>query len=43
MEFKDNEGDIKMIIGKRGSKRYKIIAGAGLTPIQIFSMVIVQV
>lgn len=43
MEFKNNKGDINLIIGKKGSKRYKIISAPGLTPIQIFSMVIVQI
>ena len=43
MEFKNQKGNINVVIGKRGSKRYKIIVGPGLTPIQIFSMLIVQV
>lgn len=43
MEFKNHKGNINVVIGKRGSKRYKIIVGPGLTPIQIFSMLIVQV
>ena len=43
MEFKNNLGEVKLIIGKKGSKRYKIVAGEGLTPVQIFGMVIVQI
>ena len=43
MEFKNYHGDTKLIIGKKGSKRYKIIAGSGLSPIQVFALLIVQV
>ena len=43
MEFKSYSGDTKLVIGKKGSKRYKVIAGPGLSPIQIFATLIVQV
>lgn len=43
MEFKDIRGEMKLIIGKKASKRYKLIVAPGLTPIQVFSMLIVQV
>ena len=43
MEFKNFQGDVKLIIGKRASKRYKLIAAPGLSPIQIFALLIVQV
>ncbi len=43
MEFKDYKGEVKLMIGKKGSKRYTVISGPGLTPVQIFSMLIVQV
>ena len=43
MEFKDYNGEVKLMIGKKGSKRYTVISGPGLTPVQIFSMLIVQV
>jgi len=43
MEFKDHQGDIRLMIGKKASKRYKIVSAPGLSPIQIFALLIVQV
>ena len=43
MEFKNSKGNLKVIVGKKASKRYKIIVGPGLTPVQIFALVIAQV
>ncbi len=43
MEFKNSLGNMQVIIGKRESKKYKIIAGPGLTPAQIFGLSIVQI
>ena len=43
MEFKSSQGEMKVIIGKRASKRYKIIAAPGLSPVQIFALTIVQI
>lgn len=43
MEFKDGQGNFRVVIGKRGSKRYKIIVGPGLSPAQVFALAIVQI
>jgi hypothetical protein len=43
MEFRGREGELKVVIGKKGSKRYSIIAGPRLSPIQIFALAIVNI
>lgn len=43
MEFKNSNGSLQVIIGKKESKRYKIIVGPGLSPAQIFGLTIVQI
>jgi hypothetical protein len=43
MEFRNKEGELKLIIGKKESKRYTLIAGSNLTPIQLFSLAIVNI
>ena len=43
MEFKNNLGEFKLVIGKKASKRYQVVVGEGLTPIQVFGAVIAQV
>jgi len=33
MEFKDNCEQLKILIGKKASKRYRVVVGPGMTPI----------
>ena len=34
---------MKVIIGKRGSKRYKLVVGPGVAPVQLFCLAVVQI
>ena len=43
MEFRNKEGELKLVIGKKASKTYTLVAGPGLTPLQIFSLAIINV
>ena len=43
MELKGRGGEVRVIIGKRASKRYCVVAGPLLTPIQLFALAIVNV
>jgi hypothetical protein len=40
ISFKNKEGELKLFIGKKQSKLYKVVAGSGLSPIQVFSILI---
>ena len=41
--LKDRDGQIKLYIGKKESKRYRIIGGSGISPLLIFAFFIVMV
>jgi hypothetical protein len=41
--LKNKKNELKIVIGKMGSKRYRIIGGSGITPIQIFGLVIAHI
>jgi hypothetical protein len=43
MEFKDVSNNMKVIIGKKGSKRYKVLVGPGHSPLEIFALAVVQI
>ena len=43
MQFKNSSGGVQVIIGKQASKKYKIISGPGLSPVQVFALSIVQI
>ena len=41
--MKDRQDNVKLYIGKLESKRYKIIAGAGVSPMLVFALLIVMI
>jgi hypothetical protein len=43
MEFRGKDGDVRLMMGKKGTNRYCLIAGTPLTPIQVFSLAIVNI
>lgn len=43
MALIDNNGVIKVYIGKTSSKKYKIFAGSGISPLLAFAIFIVMI
>jgi hypothetical protein len=43
IEFRDEKEELKLVIGKKASKVYGLIAGSNLTPIQAFSLAIINI
>lgn len=41
--MKDLRGNVKLYIGKLESKRYKIIVGAGVSPMLVFAVLIIMI
>lgn len=43
MEFRGKRGELRLVIGKKGSKRYCLIVGPYLSPIQAFALAIINI